>query len=566
MYMFKMPDNIEYALPEKIGNPELFVGRKEEFDFFLGDWYMNLEGNFPQNQAILSRRKKGKTSFMQRLFNILWSAGGEKKPGDLQVIPFYYSIKDSDQSLRNFALDFFTSFVKQYVSYKGRNKEDIRGIFTFEELSEIIKDKELEKIYRTMEIKIKNDDWTGMWSVASETPAVIGQLKSEKIIQIIDEFQYINEYIYNKDGEKLDRLSGTYMHVSEMREAPLIVSGNEVHWLLRIVGSLTGRFQTYPLENLPEDEAKEAIERYASFTRTTIDKEAKEKIWQLTRGDPLYIKALFLSRFNRSKDYTVDDNIIQVYEKEIQQGEIYGTWMEYMYKTFQSVNKVNSKRIMLYLFQEGEERTRAQINKALNLPYTDEELERKLDALIKGDLISQGSTAYRYTVTTDKTYELVFRKKYQDEIDHFVPDIEKELRQIIGKKNVLQGKFTEFLIKEKLKKPFNLKDICENGEDVRIIPREIEERKVIPTGVGKSEIDIFIKAQKGHEVYIDVKNTKQRYGKKQMERWLKIAKHLQEKNDKTILMVFSKNGYTAGTKEKLKEEGILIIDNTCLNI
>jgi len=318
--MFKMPEKIEYALPEKIGNPGLFTGRKEEFDFFLGDWYMNLEGNFAQNQAILSRRKKGKSSFMQRSFNILWSAGAEKKPGDLQVIPFYFSIRDSDQSLKHFALDFFTSFVKQYLSYKVRNKEFLRGNNEIETLPDIIgDDSELHEQYRIMEIKIAKDDWEGMWAVASETPAVIGQLKGEKIIQIIDEFQYINEFIYNKDSEKLNRLSGTYMHVSEMREAPLIVSGSEVHWLLRIVGSLTGRFQTYPLENLPEDEAKEAIERYASFTRTTIDKEATEKIWQLTRGDPLYIKALFLSRFNRSKDYTVDENIIQVYEKEIQQ-------------------------------------------------------------------------------------------------------------------------------------------------------------------------------------------------------------------------------------------------------
>src|SRR6056297_1678472 len=427
MNMFKMPDNIEYALPEKIGNPELFVGRKQEFDFFLGDWYMNLEGNFPQNQAILSRRKKGKSSFMQRLFNILWSAGGEKKPGDLQVIPFYYSIRDSEQSLKHFALDFFVQLICQYMSYYTRNKEFLRGIYTFEELSEIINDKEIEKIYRTMEIKIKNDDWTGMWAVVSETPAVIGQLKGEKIIQIIDEFQYINEYIYNKDGKKLDRLSGTYMYVSEMREAPLIVSGSEVHWLPRIVSSLTGRFQTYPMENLPKDEAKEAIERYASFTRTTIDKEAKEKIWQLTRGDPLYIKALFLSRFNRSKDYTIDDNIIQVYEKEIQQGEIYGTWMEYMYKTFNTVNKANSKRIMLYLFQEGEERTRTQIKKALNLPFSDEELENRLEALVKGDLISHGESHFDYKITNDKTYELFFRNIYQKEIDHFVPDIEKEL-------------------------------------------------------------------------------------------------------------------------------------------
>ncbi len=557
--MFKMPDKIEYALPEKIGNPGLFTGRKEEFDFFLGDWYMNLEGHFPQNQAILSRRKKGKSSFMQRLFNILWSAGSEKKPGDLQVIPFYYSIRDSEQSLKHFALDFFVQLICQYMSYYTRNKEFLRGIYTFEELSEIINDKEIEKIYRSMEIKIKNDDWAGMWSVASETPAVIGQLKGEKIIQIIDEFQYINEYIYNKDGDKLDRLSGTYMYVSEMREAPMIVSGSEVHWLLRIVSSLTGRFQTYPLENLPEDEAKDAIERYASFTRTTIDKEAKEKIWQLTRGDPLYIKALFISRFNRKKDYTVDDNIIQVYEKEIQQGEIYGTWMEYMIKTFNTVNKANSKRIMLYLFQEGEERTRAQIKKDLNLPYTDEELENRLEALVKGDLISHGKSHFDYKITTDKTYELFFRNIYQKEIEHFVPDIEKELRQILGKKNYMQGKYTEFLIKEKLKKPFNLKDICENGKDLRIVPQEIEERKVIPSGVGKSEIDVFIKAQKGYNIYIDIKNTKQKYGKKQADRWLRLAEYIREKEKKAILMVYSEKGYSSGIKERLTENGIFII-------
>jgi len=554
-----MPDKIEYALPEKIGNPGLFTGRKEEFDFFLGDWYMNLEGHFPQNQAILSRRKKGKSSFMQRLFNILWSAGSEKKPGDLQVIPFYYSIRDSEQSLKHFALDFFVQLICQYMSYYTRNKEFLRGIYTFEELSEIINDKEIEKIYRSMEIKIKNDDWAGMWSVASETPAVIGQLKGEKIIQIIDEFQYINEYIYNKDGDKLDRLSGTYMYVSEMREAPMIVSGSEVHWLLRIVSSLTGRFQTYPLENLPEDEAKDAIERYASFTRTTIDKEAKEKIWQLTRGDPLYIKALFISRFNRKKDYTVDDNIIQVYEKEIQQGEIYGTWMEYMIKTFNTVNKANSKRIMLYLFQEGEERTRAQIKKDLNLPYTDEELENRLEALVKGDLISHGKSHFDYKITTDKTYELFFRNIYQKEIEHFVPDIEKELRQILGKKNYMQGKYTEFLIKEKLKKPFNLKDICENGKDLRIVPQEIEERKVIPSGVGKSEIDVFIKAQKGYNIYIDIKNTKQKYGKKQADRWLRLAEYIREKEKKAILMVYSEKGYSSGIKERLTENGIFII-------
>jgi hypothetical protein len=116
--MFKMPKKIEYAMPEKIGNPELFVGRKEEFDYFLGDWYNYMEGNFAPNQAILSRRKKGESAFMQRLFNVLWSAGAEKKEGELDVIPFYYSIRDSSQTLGLFAKDFFVKFVCQYMSKK----------------------------------------------------------------------------------------------------------------------------------------------------------------------------------------------------------------------------------------------------------------------------------------------------------------------------------------------------------------------------------------------------------------------------------------------------------------
>jgi len=427
-----MPDNIEYALPEKIGNPELFVGRKEEFGFFLGDWYRMLEGNFAQNQAILSRRKKGKTSFMQRLFNILWSAGLEKKVGDLDVIPFYYSVKDSKQSQRDFALDFFIEFVKAFFSYQKKDKTILLQSPSFEEIGSYINMKELKDIYKTMALYLKEDQWHFLWTLASETPSKIGRLIGVKVVQIIDEFQYINEYVYDKAGEKIDGLSGTYMHVAEMREAPMIISGSEVHWLLNIVRSLTGRFQTYNLENLPEKEAKEAVEKYAFFTQTKINEQAKKKIWELTRGDPLYIKALFISRHNNKKDYTLDENIVEVYEKEISQGEIYSTWMVYMLNTFDVVNKINSKRIMLYLFNKGNERNRDQIKKDLNLPYSDEELERKLQALIAGDLISHGRSHYDYKITNDKTYELVFRNVYQKEIDHFIPDIKKEIRKMIG--------------------------------------------------------------------------------------------------------------------------------------
>ena len=96
------------------------------------------------------------------------------------------------------------------------------------------------------------------------------------------------------------------------------------------------------------------------------------------------------------------------------------------------VNERNAKRILLYLFHTGEERTRAQIIKDLNLDMTDFELQTKLQKLMKADLISRGETYFDYKIEKDKTYELVFRRLYQEEIDDFIPDIRKELRQEMG--------------------------------------------------------------------------------------------------------------------------------------
>src|SRR6056297_1276984 len=558
--MFKMPEKIVYALPEIIGNTDLFVGRKKEFDYFLGDWYKYLEKNFPQNQAIISRRKKGKTAFLQRLFNILWSTCLEKYNNEIITIPFYFSIKDTPVSLEEFSLNYFTKFCKCYQSFKSRDKTLLARVISFDGIKDYIEDKELLRIHHTMASYKAEKRWEAMWELACETPASIATINQEKIIQIIDEFQNINEFIYDKNEKRLNQMSGIYMQVAEMREAPIIVSGSEVHWLLRIVSSLTGRFQIYSLDNLPEDEAKKAMEKYAYYTETLINEEAKEKIWRLTQGDPLYIKALFVSRFKTTKDYTEDDNIVEVYEREIEKGgEIYWTWMEYMLKTFNSVNKINSKRIMLYLFSQGKERTRDQIKKDLNLPYTDEELEKKLEVLIGGDLISHGISHFDYKITEDKTYEWVFRNMYQKEINHFVPDITKEIKRVMGKDNYMKGKYQEFLIKRLLQIFFNQEILVTAILKTLLTHKEIKEREIRKIGLKQYEIDLMIKCANNKEIWIDVKSTKNRYGKNEQKRWLSIVNQVKEKHEHVLFMVYSQNGFTKGTKETLIENGIFIL-------
>ncbi|MDM8520568.1 hypothetical protein QUF64_11005 [Anaerolineales bacterium HSG6] len=78
---------MQYPLIEKIGAPDLLIGREQEFKQF-NKWIDNMPKRLSKSWAILGRRKSGKTAFVQRLFNQLWSANG-------LVIPFYISIPES---------------------------------------------------------------------------------------------------------------------------------------------------------------------------------------------------------------------------------------------------------------------------------------------------------------------------------------------------------------------------------------------------------------------------------------------------------------------------------------
>ena len=75
---------MKYPLKERIGDPDLFVGREQEFRLF-DKWLKGISKRISKSRAILSRKKTGKTAFVQRIFNKLWSENG-------QVIPFYLNI------------------------------------------------------------------------------------------------------------------------------------------------------------------------------------------------------------------------------------------------------------------------------------------------------------------------------------------------------------------------------------------------------------------------------------------------------------------------------------------
>jgi len=58
------------------------------------------------------------------------------------------------------------------------------------------------------------------------------------------------------------------------------------------------------------------------------------------------------------------------------------------------------------------------------------------------------------------------------------------------------------------------------------------------------------------ELWIDVKDTKGKYGKREADRWLEIKDIINEKSPKILFATYSQNGYTASAKNLLVSNGV----------
>ncbi|MEZ4736508.1 MAG: hypothetical protein R3E79_56195 [Caldilineaceae bacterium] len=117
---------MQYPLKEKIGPPDLLVGRVDEFARFH-KWLKGISREISKSRVILARRKSGKTAFVQRLFNELWSENG-------QVIPFYLDIADQNIWYPAFAVNYYRAFASQYISFSERDEQPVRLPLTLDEI------------------------------------------------------------------------------------------------------------------------------------------------------------------------------------------------------------------------------------------------------------------------------------------------------------------------------------------------------------------------------------------------------------------------------------------------
>ena len=570
------PTTMQYPLSERIGDPSFFVGRVHEMHDFH-KWVELITRRLAPSRALLARRKSGKTAFVQRLFNQLWSANG-------QVIPIYFSVPEHKLWYPAFAQLYYRTFATQYISFLERDVKLVIDLLSMEQIKAYGESKGVATLVNDVEA-IWQAEKEGypvlMWERAYRAPHRTASLYDQRIVTIIDEFQYLSTNIYVREdltGEPDESIPGSYHEISESRVAPLLLTGSYVGWMREIMRKYLepGRIDVFDFSPyLTEEEGLLAVYTYAEALQVPINNATAVQLNTLCKADPFFIFCVINSRYPK-RDLTTTAGVIATVDDTVANRKSFFslTWQEYIGKTVKQVNDKYGKHILLHMSKHNDrEWTARELKQTLHLQEDEATIHNKLLALVKGDLLEQGDADIDFHGLRDGTLYLILRHRFEKEIlDHEpnlisdfntqVATLTKENQALRGKLNHIKGQVTEFQFANTLRsrKRFRLAEFFAGATDEQPLNLLAVQTRVMlqrPDGA-KKEVDIVAQTSDERVLLIDVKNQQEKPNHETVADFLeKAALYSSQHPDKTLLLAFlSLGGFTEKALELCRQHGI----------
>ncbi len=568
---------MRYPLEEKIGNPDLFVGREKEFHNF-GKWLSKIPRKASKSRVILARRKSGKTAFVQRLFNQLWSANGD-------VIPFYLDIAESKIWYPHFAIKYYRAFASQYISFQERDESLVSKPLSLERIRAYGQAKSIPFFVEDVDFLLKENRPGGMhdlmWEAACEAPHRFAALHNMRFLVILDEFQNLAQYIYRDEACQLkpdESMPGSFHSLSESKIAPMLVTGSYVGWLLEISGKYleAGRLSRWRMTPyLTREAGLQAAYQYAEYYDEPITNETAILLNELCMSDPFFLSCVMQSNYE-DRDLTTEEGVINTVNYEIsdRNSEMSETWREYLDITLQRVNDLHAKNLLLHLNKYPDRYwTHHELQNALSLDISAEAIKKRLVILAESDMIERGVSDIQFRGLQDGTLNLILRNRFEEEINHFVPDfrhefqeqleaLKQENQRLQGLLNYLSGQFAEYqlLLSFRSKKRFALSDYFSGVQDTsKLNIIDVKQRVPLRRKDGKQmELDVVATSNCGRIVVVEVKKWKDPVGVTPVEDFAeKLDEYARQIPDKTILPAFlALGGFTRNARKLCEKYGM----------
>ncbi len=569
---------MQYPLTEKIGNPDLLVGREPEFNKF-NKWITNIPKRLSKSWAILGRRKSGKTAFVQRLFNQIWSANGS-------VIPFYLTVPDAPIWLTNLAVEYYETFASHYISFMERDPNLVDKPLKLKQIKQygqthgnsvLVEDVDYIVEYRQQGLHDL------VWKRAYMAPHRMASFYNQRILVIIDEFQYLSSHIYRDEacaGKPITALPGSFHEISESKIAPMLATGSYVGWMVDIMGKYleAGRLSHIDFSPyLTEPEGLQAVYKYAELYGEPINNETAVQINELCMADPFFISCVIQSSY-LGRDLTNADGVIEVvnYEVAHRGSELSGTWREYIDKTIERINEKEGKRLLLHLSKHNHRYwTPRQLKAELQLEEDEKTIHRKLIAMVKGDLIEWGVADIDFRGLQDGTLNLILRHRFEKEIaEHQTPpdlrtDFREQLASLQKENNSLRGKLSqvigvmaEYQLANTLRsrKRFRLSDFFAGAVDeTKLNMTNVRTRVIIQRDDGKTmELDIVAESSDGRVLLIEVRKRQIKSNRQDIEDFREKTAVYQLHNPSLQVLAgfISLGGFTEEARLMCEQSGI----------
>ena len=604
---------MKYPLQEKIGNPDLLVGRETEFNNF-GKWLAFIPKKLSKSRVILARRKSGKTAFVQRIFNQLWSANGE-------VIPFYFCIEENKIWYPMFAIDYYRAFASQYISFLERDETLVGKPLSLEKIREYGLTKSIDVLVEDVD-SIIHDKKSGfhdlLWKTAYSAPNRVADVYDQRILVILDEFQNLAGYIYPDPHYQTgvnETMPGSFHSLVESKIAPMLVTGSYVGWLIEIsdkflqAGRLT---EIYMNPYLTPEEGLQAVYKYAESYGESITNETALLINRLCMSDPFFISCVMHSNI-KERNLGTEEGVISAFEYEItnRRSMMSKTWSEYIQLTLHKINDRYAKSMLLHLSRYSDRYwTHRELKKELQIDLDLNAIQKRLLLLVEADVIEWGSSDIQFRGLQDGTLNLILRNRFEEEIKGFVPDLkqeaheqirklQKEKQQLQGMLNNISGRFAEYQLAmafrtrkrfalseyftsvkdfSSIKKTTDMKDatdaktatdvkaastmkdaagLKETTKKLNII--DVKQRLPLQRGDGKNmELDVVAESDCGRMIVVEVKKLKIKISINIVKDFAeKIETYAKNVPGRTILpAVLSLGGFTDEAMQFCKERGI----------
>ncbi|SLM30072.1 conserved hypothetical protein [Desulfamplus magnetovallimortis] len=558
---------MRYPLPERIGEPQLLTGREKEFALFY-KWIERIPRRLSKSRVILARRKSGKTAFIQRLFNRLWSENGK-------VIPLFFEISEAKKWYPNFAIEYYCTFASQYISFLDRDDDFVHTPLSLEQIKAYGESKNHKYLLNDIDSMMRykaSHDYDLLWKTAYTAPERFAASLDHRFLVIIDEFQNITEYIYRDkacETAKDETLAGSFHGVSESKLAPMLVTGSYVGWIVAILDKYleAGRLKRFFMTPyLTPEEGLQAVFKYAEYYEEPITNETATQINQLCQSDPFFISCVMESEFE-GKDLTTRQGVVNTVNFEIsdRRSEMSMTWGEYIELTLQRVNDIHAKTILLHMSKHADRYwTPKELKETLKLDIAPNEIQEKLRTLVKADLLTEGISDIDFRGLQDGTLYLILRNRFEKEIINFEPDLKKDFHKELdelqmdkkalqGKLNNLVGKFAEYQLatdfRSRKRFPLSIyfEGVADKDQNVELNIIDVRQRVKFHRQDGKEmEIDVLAESACGRFVLVEVKKTKEKIGVKVVQDFQeKVDVYVRQFPDKIILPAFlSTGGFT----------------------